>query len=76
MHSKPVGILNARGFYDKLLSFFDDAVEQGFVSATSRAIVVDGRSAPELLDALSSHEPPPPVVPPSELPPVSLDVLN
>jgi hypothetical protein len=78
-HKKPVGILNCEGFYDKLLAFFDDAVTLGFVAEASRAIVVDAGDAPGLLDALEAHRPPPPVVPPSELPPavaLDVDVLN
>ncbi len=72
-----MGVLNCGGFYDKLLSFFDDSVSSGFVAPASRAIVVDAPSAAGLLDALAEHRPPPPVVPPSELPPaLSLDVLN
>lgn len=76
MHTKPVGVLNCCGFYDKLLSFFDDSVSSGFVAEKSRAIIVDAPSAAGLLDALASHRPPAPVVPPSDLPPVSVDVLN
>ena len=72
-----MGVLNCGGFYDKLLSFFDDSVSSGFVAPASRAIVVDAPSAAGLLDALAEHRTPPPVVPPSELPPaLSLDVLN
>ena len=31
-HDKPIGILNANGYYDRLLAFLDDTVQAGFVS--------------------------------------------
>jgi len=30
IHHKPIGLLNVNGFYDNLLSFLDQAVEQEF----------------------------------------------
>ena len=71
-----VGILDTDGFYTPLLSFFDAAVAAGFISPASREIVVSAARPAALLDCLAAHVPPPPVVPPSELPPVSVDVLN
>jgi hypothetical protein len=32
IHYKPIGLLNVNGFYDNLLSFFDQAVEQEFLT--------------------------------------------
>ena len=75
-HTKPVGVLNCSGFYDKLLSFFDDAVSSGFVGPASRAIVVDAPGAAALLDALAEHRPPPPVITLSETLSMSVDVMN
>ena len=76
LHTKPVGVLDTDGFYAPLLGFFDAAVEAGFISAASRRIVCSASDPVTLLDTLAAHVPPPPVVPPSELPPVSVDVLN
>lgn len=76
MHTKPVGVLDVEGFYAPLLSFFDAAVSAGFISPTSREIVCSASDPVQLLDVLAAHAPPPPIVPPSELPPVSIDVLN
>jgi len=32
IHHKPIGLLNVNGFYDNLLSFLDQAVEQEFLN--------------------------------------------
>ncbi|XVF09263.1 hypothetical protein REPUB_Repub07fG0077600 [Reevesia pubescens] len=32
IHKKPIGVLNVNGFYDSLLSFLDQVVEQRFIS--------------------------------------------
>ena len=32
LHRKPVALLNTAGFYDPLLSFFDSASSEGFIS--------------------------------------------
>jgi uncharacterized protein (TIGR00730 family) len=32
IHHKPIGLLNVNGFYDNLLSFLDQAVEQKFLT--------------------------------------------
>ena len=76
LHTKPVGVLDTDGFYTPLLGFFDAAVEAGFISPASRRIVCSASDPVALIDTLAAHVPPPPVVPPSELPPVSVDVLN
>ena len=76
LHTKPVGVLDTAGFYGPMLSFFDAAVEAGFISPASRRIVCAAATPTALLATLADHVPPPPVVPPSELPPVSVDVLN
>ena len=59
---KPVGVLNVAGYYDGLLSFFDAAVAEGFVSADSRRIVLAGDSAGALLDAMAAYTPPPSLI--------------
>jgi uncharacterized protein (TIGR00730 family) len=40
LHAKPVVLLNTNGFYDKLLAFLDDCVEQGMLSQQKRDIVL------------------------------------
>jgi len=36
IHQKPIGLLNVNGFYDNLLSFLDQAVEQKFLTSSAR----------------------------------------
>ena len=35
IHHKPIGLLNVNGFYDNLLSFPDQAVEQEFLTSSA-----------------------------------------
>jgi uncharacterized protein (TIGR00730 family) len=35
IHHKPIGLLNVNGFYDNLLSFLDQAVEQKFLTSSA-----------------------------------------
>ncbi len=58
IHPKPCGLLDAEGFYDHLLAFLDHAVQERFLRAEHRALLVHARSAPELLDAFAAWEPP------------------
>ena len=52
LHSKPLGLLNTEGYYDSLLSFFDHAVGEGFVSQTLRDLVLEAPEPAELLEAM------------------------
>lgn len=52
IHAKPVLLLNTSGFYDKLLSFFDDCVEQGMLKARNREIVLVAKTVDEALGLL------------------------
>lgn len=58
IHRKPCGLLNVEGFFDPLLSFFDHAVRERFVSPDHRSLVVVEEDPERLLDALSRWEPP------------------
>ncbi len=56
-HRKPIGLLDVAGYYDPLLALCDRAVEEGFLSSDSRALLL-ARSEPEaLLAALSKYRP-------------------
>jgi len=52
IHAKPVLLLNTNGFYDKLLSFFDDCVEQGMLKGKNREIVLVANTVEEALGLL------------------------
>ena len=38
-HDKPVGLLNAAGYYDTLVDFLDQTERHGFVSGPQRALL-------------------------------------
>ncbi|KAI4378527.1 hypothetical protein MLD38_015994 [Melastoma candidum] len=56
IHKKPVGLLNVDGYYNSLLSFIDKAVDEGFISPTSRRIIVSAPTAKELVRQLEEYE--------------------
>ncbi|OMO57840.1 Cytokinin riboside 5'-monophosphate phosphoribohydrolase LOG [Corchorus olitorius] len=47
-HQKPVGVLNVDGYYDCLLGLFDKGVEEGFIEASARNIVISAMNAQDL----------------------------
>jgi uncharacterized protein (TIGR00730 family) len=49
IHDKPIGLLNAAGFYDRLVELFDEMVVKGFVSAASRQLFFEAPTMAELL---------------------------
>ena len=60
-HEKPVGLLNAFGYYDGLMEFLTRMADTGFVRATHREILQVAESLPELLDRLESYVPNTPI---------------
>jgi predicted Rossmann-fold nucleotide-binding protein len=52
-----MGLLNVNGFYDKLLSFLDHAVEQEFLTFSARQIIISAATAEQLIDQLQSFIP-------------------
>lgn len=48
-HDKPVGILNGLGYYDGLLAFIDQVVQDGFMTDWQTQLVQVGSDAPLLL---------------------------
>ncbi|KAG9445621.1 hypothetical protein H6P81_011749 [Aristolochia fimbriata] len=57
IHDKPVGLLNVDGYYNSLLSFIDQAVEEGFISPNARHIIVSAPTAKELVKKLEEYFP-------------------
>ncbi|HKV39603.1 MAG TPA: TIGR00730 family Rossman fold protein [Blastocatellia bacterium] len=58
LHRKPCGVLNVDGYYSPLLSFFDQAVVEGFVFGPHRRMVIEQSDPDLLLDLLSSYQAP------------------
>jgi uncharacterized protein (TIGR00730 family) len=51
-HDKPVGILNAAGYYDPMLAFLRSSVQHGFMNDWQMDLVQVGDDLPRLLDSL------------------------
>ena len=58
LHPKPCGLLNVNRFYDPLLSLFDHAVSEGFVSKAHRSLVLVEHNPELLLERLMNYKPP------------------
>lgn len=52
LHAKPVLLFNIDGFYDKMLAFLDDCVQQGMLKEKSRRIINVANSVDEMLAIL------------------------
>ncbi len=53
-HSKPLGLLNVRGFFDGLLAFSDHAVEEGFLMPEHRRLLISAGDPDVLLRSLEA----------------------
>jgi len=60
-HTKPVGLLNAFGFYDDLIAFNAKMVEVGFVRPAHQGILIARDHLSELLDAMAAYQPHTPI---------------
>jgi len=58
-HTKPTGLLNAYGYFDRLLSFIGHSIDEGFVRPDYRALLSVAAEPRELLDLLTDYRPPP-----------------
>lgn len=60
-HAKPVGLLNAFGFYDHLLAFNRHMAEVGFVRPAHQGILIAEAELDLLLRRMEAHEPHTPI---------------
>jgi uncharacterized protein (TIGR00730 family) len=60
-HAKPVGVLNAFGFYDHLLAFNRHMIEVGFIRPAHQGIILAEHDLDLLLDRMAAHEPATPI---------------
>lgn len=58
IHAKPIGILNAAGYFDDLLSFLDRSFDDGFIRPKYRELYYVSDEPRDLLDQLRTHRPP------------------
>lgn len=61
-HADPVGLLNAAGYYDHLVAFWEKMGEVGFLRAQHRDLLIVADTLPALLDAMAAHRPTQPIV--------------
>lgn len=57
-HQKPVGLLNAAGFFDKLLAFLDHQVAERFMRIEHRQMLVVSDDPAEIVEGFCSYAPP------------------
>lgn len=57
IHSKPCAVLNTAGYYDPLLALLDHAVEERFVRADDRVLLMDANDPDVLFEKLAAYVP-------------------
>ncbi len=55
-HTKPVGLLNAFGFYDHLIAFNRHMANVGFVRPAHQGIIIDAETIDALLGKMAGYE--------------------
>ena len=60
-HTKPVGLLNAFGFFDHLLAFNRHMAEVGFIRESHQGIIIAEHELDLLLTRMAAHEPHTPI---------------
>ncbi|XVE60068.1 hypothetical protein DITRI_Ditri05aG0096700 [Diplodiscus trichospermus] len=54
IHQKPIDVLNVNGFFDGLLFFLDHAVEQKFITQSTRQILISASTTEEVIGKLQT----------------------
>lgn len=57
LHSKPVGILNTKGFYDALFVLVESMVDQGFLKEINSKMLLVSSDIEDLLRKMSRYQP-------------------
>ncbi|WP_374285471.1 TIGR00730 family Rossman fold protein [Novosphingobium sp.] len=60
-HAKPVGLLNAFGFYDHLIAFNHHMIEVGFIRPAHQGIIIAEPELDLLLTRMAAHQPHTPI---------------
>jgi uncharacterized protein (TIGR00730 family) len=60
-HAKPVGLLNAHGFYDHLIAFNHHMIEVGFIRPAHQGIMIAENELDLLLERMAAHQPHTPI---------------
>lgn len=62
VHSKPCGLLNIAHYYDRLIEFLDQAMQECFIEPAHRTLMKVASDADSLLDQFENHRPAPALV--------------
>ena len=57
-HEKPCGVLNVKGYFDRLLAYLDHAQAEGFLKAENRAMLLADDTATGLLQQFEAYRSP------------------
>jgi len=57
IHTKPCGLLNVNGYYDKLLEFLDHAVDELFIHKPHRDLILSSDQPGSLVDQFLNYQP-------------------
>ena len=58
LHAKPIGLLNVRGYFDRLVDFIEHAIAEGFVPARHRNLLVVEKDLAALLTRFETWQAP------------------
>lgn len=58
LHTKPVGLLNIKGFYDPLVQMLQRMVIEGLLKESNREMLLIADNAQELLGKMEAYQPP------------------
>ena len=58
LHQRPIGVLNALGYFDPLLALIEHARREGFIYAEHRSLLISEPDPGTLLDRMEAYQPP------------------
>jgi len=56
MHAKPCGLLNVENYYGQLLAFLDHAVQEMFIHAPHREMILSAVDSNDLIDQMAAYD--------------------
>ncbi|KAH7117640.1 hypothetical protein B0J11DRAFT_468066 [Dendryphion nanum] len=56
IHSMPVVVYNVEGYWNGLIDWVNESVRSGFVGETNKGIIVEAKSAEDVMDKLKSYK--------------------
>ena len=56
MHAKPCGLLNVANYYGQLLAFLDHAVQEMFIHAPHRGMILSAVDSIDLIDQMAAYD--------------------